>query len=171
VKIEKGFPANRPLPEFFVEWRSGFENIVEEEFGPIDYLNRDKGGFFTVAAQWLFCPLMVEYRGCIAVIKASDGVRGLLDSRAHNIDGWYAKFDGDVPKTEFMINLLNIPDLFASVDIAPFEDGLPELARSVAKCWESLARQQFPDRNIVAEVFDADDDSLGPEITLYTVPN
>lgn len=53
-------PAGRPLPAFFVNWRSHW---TPGDLDPTDYLDLEGGIAHVLAAQWLFCPDFVTYRG------------------------------------------------------------------------------------------------------------
>ena len=157
----------REVPRFVVEWRAGF-GAGAEDFTPLDYLNQDQGVPFTIAAQWLFCPDFVEYRGCVVVVKNGDDEGNLTDQEKAGIDAWYDYFHGDIRNTESKANLLNIPDLFASTDITAYEQDLPALARSVARCWEGLLALQFPDHRFTVEVLGDSATEVGPDITFHT---
>jgi hypothetical protein len=99
---------------------------------------------FAIAAQWLFCPNFVEYRGCVVVVKNGDG-EGNLGDQKENVEHWFDYFRGDIRNTEAKANLLRIAGLFVSTDDDPYEQNPPALARSVARCWEGLLAVQFPD--------------------------
>ncbi|MCA1671343.1 MAG: hypothetical protein LC799_03775 [Actinobacteria bacterium] len=157
---------DREVPGFVTEWRAGFEG--GEDFTPLDYLNQDQGVTFTIAAQWLFCPNFVEYRGCVVVVKNGDDEGNLTDQNKANIDAWYEYFHGDIRSTEGKANLLHIADRFASIDVTPYEQYLPALARSVARCWEGLLAVRFPDRRFTTEVYGDSPSELDPNITFYT---
>ena len=158
---------DREVPRFVDEWRAGFGEGAEG-FSPLDYLNQDQGLPFTIAAQWLFCPNFVEYRGCVVVVKDGDDEGDLTDQEKAGIDAWYDFFHGDIRRTEAKANLLHIAGLFASTDVTPYEQDLPALARSVARCWEGLLTLRFPDRRFTVEVFGDSASERDPEITFYT---
>lgn len=49
-----------------------------------------------------------------------------------------------------------------------YEQYLPALARSVARCWEGLLTVRFPDRRFTVEVYGDSASELDPNITFYT---
>lgn len=163
---EVEFVRDRDVPHFVAEWRAGFEG--GEDFTPLDYLNQDQGLPFTIVAQWLFCPDFVEYRGCLVVVKEGDDEGNLTDQEKAGIDAWYDYFHGDIRNTEAKANLLHIAGLFVSIDEDPYEQYLPALARSVARCWEGLLGVRFPDRRLTVEVYGDSASELDPSITFYT---
>ncbi|MGH3937359.1 MAG: hypothetical protein ACRDTG_01785 [Pseudonocardiaceae bacterium] len=136
---EVEFSRDREAPHFVVEWRAGFEPDGED-FTPLDYLSLDRGLRFTIAAQWLYCPNFVEYRGCVVVVKNGDDDGNLADQK-NNVDHWYDYFHGDIPNTEAKANLFNIVGLFTGIEEIPYGDEryLPALARSVARCWRACS--------------------------------
>ncbi|MCA1673910.1 MAG: hypothetical protein LC799_17485, partial [Actinobacteria bacterium] len=107
---------DREVPRFVAEWRAGFEG--GEDFTPLDYLSADAGLPFAIAAQWLFCPNFVEYRGCVVVVKNGDDEGNLCDQK-ENVDHWFDYFRGDIRNTEAKANLLRIAGLFGSTDDDP----------------------------------------------------
>lgn len=159
---------DREVPRFVAEWRAGFVGQDAERLTSLDYLSANQGLPFAIAAQWLFCPNLVEYRGCVVVVKEGDDKGNLTDREKVSIDAWYDYFHGDIRSTEGKANLLHIAGLFASTDDIPYEQYLPALARSVARCWEGLLAVQFPDRRFTVEVYGDSASELDPEITFYT---
>jgi hypothetical protein len=158
---------DRAIPRFVAEWRAGFVGEGAEGLTPLDYLSANQGLPFAIAAQWLFCPDFVEYRGCVVVVKQGDDEGNLTDQEKAGIVAWLDYFHGDIRNTEAKANLLRIGGLFASTDEDPYEQYLPALARSVARCWEGLLALQFPGRQFTVEVLDSASDA-DPEITFYT---
>ena len=73
---------------------------------------------FAIAAQWLFCPNFVEYRGCVVVVKNRDD-EGNLGDQKENADHWFDYFRGDIHNTEAKANLLRISGLFVSQTMIP----------------------------------------------------
>ncbi|MQA87555.1 MAG: hypothetical protein GEV03_23760 [Streptosporangiales bacterium] len=159
--------AGRALPRFFTEWRALFGDDAAD-FTPIDYLNQQEGLPFVIAAQWLFCPTFTKYRDCVVIVKDLDG--GLSDGEKKVIDDWLEVFDGDTSKTETKKNLLILSDIFTSFDTEPYEEDLSRLARTLARCWQGLLKLEYPERDLVVEVYD-DEWSYGPEVTFYTRPS
>lgn len=159
---------DREIPHFIAEWRAEWVGEGVEDFTPLDYLSANHGLPFAIAAQWLFSPNFVEYRGCVVVVKNGDDEGNLTDGNKANIDDWYDYFHGDIRNTEAKANLLHIAGLFASTDEDPYEQYLPALARSVARCWEGLLALRFPDRQFIVEVYGDSASELDPNITFYT---
>lgn len=158
---------DRAVPRFVAEWRAGFGEDAKG-LTPLDYLSANQGLPFAIAAQWLFCPDFVEYRGCVVVVKEGDDEGNLTDQEKAGIDAWYDYFHGDIRNTEAKANLLRIAGLFASTDEDPYEQYLPPLARSVARCWEGLLALRFPDHRFTVEVRGDSASEADPEITFYT---
>ncbi len=158
---------DRDVPHFVAEWREGFE---PGDLTPLDYLSLDQGLAFTIAAQWLFCPNFVEYRGCVVVVKDGDDEGNLTDEHKKTIDDWLDYFREDIPSTEVKANLLHLSGVFTGFGEIPKEYDLYllALARSVARCWEGLLAVQFPDRRFTVEVYGDSVSELDPEITFYT---
>lgn len=106
--------AGRRRPGFVTRWREEF-GASAADFTPIDYLGSETSLRHVIAAGWLFRPVFVEYRGCIKAVTEGDDVEELTDEEKKNIDHWYEYFDGDITKTEAMINLFNVNGVFASL--------------------------------------------------------
>lgn len=157
---------DREIPGFVAEWRAEFEG-GGEGLSPLDYIGINQALPFAIASQWLFCPNFAEYRGCVVAIKYGDDGT-LTDEKRANVDRWYEYFHGDIPNTEAKVNLLHIPGRFGLNENDPYEQYLPALARSVARCWEGLLAVQFPDRRFTVAVHGDSPDELDPEITFYT---
>jgi hypothetical protein len=128
------------LPGFFVAWRDGFGPDAAD-FSPLDYLNQEQAVPFVIATRWLFCPDLTEYRDCVVVVKnvlknraVDTEESGLAEHDKAIVDDWLTALGDDRPAVEAKVNLLNVADLFASVDTAPFENDLPGLAGSIAEC-------------------------------------
>jgi hypothetical protein len=156
------------LPGFFVEWRDGFGPDAAD-FSPLDFVNQEQAVPFVIAARWLFCPDFIEYRGCVIVEKnRAVGGSGLAPADQAIVDDWFSTLGDDRAAVEAKVNLLNVADLFASVDTTPFEDDLSGLARSIAECWQGLLAVRYPGRRFTVEVYD-DDFGAGPEVTFHSV--
>lgn len=158
---------DRAVPRFVAEWRAGFGEDAKG-LTPLDYLSANQGLPFAIAAQWLFCPDFVEYRGCVVVVKEGNDEGNLTDQEKAGIDAWYDYFHGDIRNTEAKANLLRIAGLFALTDEDPYEQYLPPLARSVARCWEGLLALRFPGHRFTVEVLGDSASEADPEITFYT---
>lgn len=159
----------REVPHFVAEWRAGFEP-GGEDLAPLDYLSVEHGLPFTIAAQWLFCPDFVEYRGCVVIVTDGGDEGNLTNQDKKTIDDWLTYFRGDIRNTEAKANLLRIAGPFTGLREIPdeYEQYLPALARSVARCWKGLLAVRFPDRRFTVEVYGDSASELDPEITFYT---
>jgi hypothetical protein len=150
----------RRFPEFLDRWREA----NGEDFTPIAYLSQREGPPFAIAAQWLFVPDFVSYRGGIFRTELP---RGLGEREREHLDQSYAKFDGDVSEVEKIGNLLTLYDNFAPSELTPRKDeDLSQLARSIARSWDALLRVEFHDRTFQVTVSD-DERSYGPQITFF----
>lgn len=150
------------FPDFLDEWRE----VNGEDFTPISYLYQPDSVRFVIAAQWLYVPDFVEYRGGVF---RSELPRGLGDRKRANLDGWFDKFDGDVSKVENVGNLLALWGSVLASDTDQYDEDLSQLARTLAKTWDALLRVEFPDRAFQVEVYDDDDE--GPQVTFFSRPN
>lgn len=161
--------TERTIPKFFVEWRDRLGPDARD-WSPIDFINQESAVPFVMAARWLFCPDFFEYRDCVFVVKntaPSTNDPHLTEHDKAIIDDWFRVLRNDRAAVESKTNLLNVAALFASVDIAPFENDLLGLARSIAECWQGLLMVRFPDRRFTVEVYDDGSDS-GPELTFHS---
>jgi hypothetical protein len=149
------------FPEFLAEWRE----VNGEEFTPVAYLHQPEAVRFVIAAQWLYVPDFVEYRG--GIFRAELPL-GLTDRRRKNLDGWFDKFNGDIPKVENVGNMLSLWGSLLSSDTDQFDEDLSQLARTLARAWDALLRVEFPDRAFQVEVYD--DDEEGPQVTFFSRP-
>ncbi|MEE6258205.1 hypothetical protein [Plantactinospora sonchi] len=144
----------RLLPGFFVEWRSGWGESASS-WGPTDYLNQEAAVPAVVAAGWLFNPSTVGYRGGIFLRDRFD---------AATVDRWFSQFPDDPGRIEAVVNTVTLYDLFVNVDLDPYEDGLPGLARDIAACWAGVLARRYPDRNVQVRT----EDAYGPSVTFWT---
>lgn len=90
---------------------------------------------------------------------------GLTHDEKAAVDEWLNHLGDNVPAVESKVNLLNLRDLFASVDLTPFDNDLLGLANSIAECWRGLLAVRYPQRRFNVEVYDLED---GPELTFYS---
>ncbi len=157
MNAEEPASGARELPRFFVEWRTLFGQ-AGADFTPVDYLNQPAGPPFVIAAQWLFCPEFVEYRGCVVMAHRLD---------AKVLDEWFVELDGEVSRIEAVANLVSLYDVFTACDVAAYEADLSRLARAIARCWRGVLRMEYPERDFQVEVYD-DERSHGPEITFFS---
>jgi hypothetical protein len=153
----------RKFPRFLDEWREA----NGEGFTPLSYLNQPDAVPFVIAAQWLFSPDFVEFRGGIFRTELPQGLTE--DTRAI-LDQWFDKFDGDVTKVERIANQLTLWDLFAVADVEPHDEELQQLARSIGRSWNALLKAEFSDRNFIVDVND-ENGSYGPQVTFSTAPS
>ncbi|MFE0024571.1 hypothetical protein [Amycolatopsis sp. NPDC059021] len=149
------------FPEFLDEWRE----VNGDDYTPLSYLDSSPDGLsFVVAAQWLFVPDFVEYRGGIFRAELPRG----LDGKGRKVlDDWFAHFSGDVSKVEEKGNLLILWDLSSEADA--HDDDLVQLARTLERLWRLQLKDRFPDREFTFEVLDGDG-SYGPQVTFYSTP-
>ncbi|MGH4017840.1 MAG: hypothetical protein ACRDT0_01070 [Pseudonocardiaceae bacterium] len=162
MTLDNGNHEERTLPQFFVEWR---EEMIqagnENDITPTDYLNQPGAAEFVIAAQWLFCPEFLEYRGCVMLARRFD-----LDI----VDEWFERLDGDATRVEMIANLVALYDLFTASETegqAPASEDILQLARTLQLCWRGLLHEQFSDRRFDVVVID-DETSNGPEVTFCT---
>lgn len=153
----------REFPRFLDEWREA----NGENFTPLDYLNQRDGVPFVAAAQWLFAPDFIEYRGGVFWTELP---RGLTSEDSALVDQWFDSLGGDVSKVERISNLLTLWDLFVAADAEPDIVGLDQLARSIGRTWDALLQAEFPERKFVVEVRDEDEGSYGPQVTFFSAP-
>jgi hypothetical protein len=146
------------FPDFLTEWREA----NGEDFTPISYLYQPDGTPFVIAAQWLYVPDFVEYRGGIFRTELP---RGLSDGKRRNLDEWFNVFNGDIPKVENVGNLLSLWGSLLARDTDQFDEDLSQLAKTLARAWDALLRVEFPDRAFQVEVYDDDDE--GPQVTFF----
>lgn len=148
------------FPEFLDEWR----DVNGDDYTPLSYLDSGPDGLnFVVAAQWLFAPDFVEYRGGVFRVELP---RGLGDKGHKVLDDWFVHFSGDVSKAEGKGNLIILRDLFSQADA---HDDLVQLARTLERLWCLQLNDQFPDREFTFEVLDGND-SYGPQLTFHSRP-
>lgn len=152
----------RKFPHFVTEWQP-----VEGDstFTPLDYLGAEDCIEATIAAQWLFCPEFLEYRGGVFFSKYPESSSG---ERKASLDAWISGREDQMSVAERNANLVTLPDVFSGSDTEPYEEDLSQLARSIAECWRALLKMRFPDREFTVEVFDDWDDPYDPKITFYS---
>lgn len=152
-------------PDSFPGFLDELREINGPDFTPLDYINTDVGIPYVIAAQWLYVPDFVEYRGGLFRTELPQG-KGEENLRI--LDQWYDKHNGNISKVERITNLLTFWDLFVGHDTEPYEEDLSQLARTVARSWDALLRAEFPDRPFRVEVYD--NDWYGPQVTFFSVP-
>jgi hypothetical protein len=158
---ERGQGTERPLPEFFLRWRSGWGDAAAT-WTPTDYLNQDSAVGATIAAGWLFNPTTVEYRGAVFLAERFD---------AATVDEWFGQYPGEPARIESVVNAVKLYDFFVNADIDPYDDSLPGLAADVGNCWRGVLALRYPDVNVRVEVTDgAKAGDYGPSVTFWTEP-
>jgi hypothetical protein len=149
------------FPDFLAQWRE----VNGENFTPTSYLYQLDATPFVIAAQWLYVPDFVEYRG--GIFRAELPL-GLSDNKRENLDEWFTVFDGDIPKVEHVGNLLPLWGSLLTRDTNQFDEDLSQLAKTLARAWDALLRVEFPERSFQVEVYDDTDE--GPQVTFCSRP-
>jgi hypothetical protein len=153
--------ADRRLPRFFVEWRASWGETAVETFVPVDYLNQQEGSAFSIMAAWLFCPEVVEYRGCLFLAWRFD---------RENVDMWFGHFGKAPDRVEAMVNQVKLYDVFGNSDLGDTEDDLDQLAEAIGECWQGVLSGRYPERDITVEISGDEDGSYGPTVTFWSEP-
>lgn len=156
-----GDPAGpeRELPAFFRQWRADWK---DEKLSPSHYLDFEGGLRTVLAAAWLFCPETVEYRGCVFLKERFQ--RG-------TIDDWFTELGDDLRRIEAVVNHIELWDTFANTPLSDDDQlgaELPQLARTLAECWQGVLSARHADRKITVEVSDEESGSYGPTVTFWT---
>lgn len=152
--------GERERPGFVEEWSTKFTGSPSH-LTPVDYLDSDEGYRATACATWLFCPETVEYRGGVFLAERFT---------AGNADDWIDHFDGSVDQAEDVVNETRLFDLFGYANIDAYGIGLAhQVAVAIGECWQGVLERRFPDRDVIVEVRDEDDDAYGPSVTFWTV--
>lgn len=149
----------RKFPRFFDEWF----RVNGDLFTPRMFLGQPEGFEFVVAAQWLYVPDFVEYRGGIFTVQRPIG---LTDRAKGILDDWFAHYGGEVAPVERIGNLLELWDLFDESDVEEFHDEIMQIAYSMRDSWLALLKLRFPGRDF--EVYVSDDHETGPGISFCT---
>jgi hypothetical protein len=149
----------RRLPKFFVDWCNQWEGRSSADFTLSDYINHQQGLTLVVAAGWIFCPATIEYRGGLFLVDRFN---------QKNVDQWLAQFDGDVGRTEVMVNQTKLYDLFGSQDIEGHDTDLSQLSEAIGECWQGVLSARYPDLDIVVEISGEEDGSYGPTVTFWS---
>jgi hypothetical protein len=132
------------------EWN----NVTGARHGVANFVGNSVHPEVLLAASYLLWPTFVEVAGCV--------VRADCDGAA-NVDAWLSSLDGDVARTEAVVNHLHLWDVFAQ-----YEDSkalLSELADVLVDLWDAALRRAFPQRTF--EV--VRDDHYGPGLTFSSV--
>ncbi|MFI5936282.1 hypothetical protein [Actinoplanes sp. NPDC051494] len=156
---ERGHDGPRPLPEFFLNWRSGWGDAAAS-WTPTDYLNQDSAIAATVAAGWLFNPSTVRYRGAIFLAERFN---------APNVDEWFERYPEESARVEAVVNTVALYDFFVNADTDPYENSLPGLAADVGVCWRGVLTLRYPDLDVHVETTDGSGSGeYGPSVTFWT---
>lgn len=133
----------------FVEWSQSFTPPTSA----IHYLSERLTVTDAVLLLNLLTPPLIEVDGCV-----------LREDRysPENFRDWSDHFDGSVQDIEWIINQVNLWDVFNPTDNAD-EQALEDIARTIAAIWPDHARRTFPDRTFESALTD----SYGPGVTLF----
>jgi hypothetical protein len=149
------------FPDFLEEWNRN----AGDSFSLTFYLGTSEGLLYVVAAQWLYAPDFIEYRG--GVFRA-DLPRGLSERKRASIDEWIDEPGGSVSKAEYHSNWLLLWDMFAACDLEKFDEDIIQLGRTIKCVWDALLKAKYPNRNFRVEYSD-DNEDHGPQVTFYSV--
>jgi hypothetical protein len=153
----------RGFPEFVYDRDV---NEVPDGNYALDYLDSASGLRCSIAAQWLFVPEFVEYRGGVFF---TDVPAGFSQGRRKTLDGWFEKYEGLAAPVEKIGNWLILWFQFGSDRelMMELDSELVQLGRTIRDCWDALLRVRYPDRRF--EVVFTDDDDHGPQVTFHSV--
>ncbi len=155
-QIESRVTSPDDFPWFVNEWRE----INGPHFTPLSYIGMGEGISYVIAAQWLYVPTFVEYRGGLFRAVHPGGV---IEDNLGTVDDWFDAYDGDVSSVERTVNTLGLWDLFTGTDIGPYEDDLLPMALTIVRAWDALLRVEYPDREFEVKVLDSE--AYGPQVT------
>ena len=124
-----------------------------------DYLAVEGGATLALAFAELFCPRLIEVRGCILLEQHYEASR---------FEEWWANLDGDIRAIELVINHIHIWDLFDQDEEELPEVALLHLAQVLAMGWRVAVAQQYPDRRFEVTVTEAAEE-YGPTIHAASV--
>ena len=147
------------VPSFLVELRAKYG----EGYTAINYLGGLDALSYVMAAQWLYIPDFMAYRG--GVFRTALPV-GLTERRRKNLDDWFDHYEGTVASVELMGNSLELWDTLGIDDPIPLDQDLIDLGKTLASVWLAILECSFPGLSIRMQ-FEDDDDS-GPQVSFAT---
>jgi hypothetical protein len=121
------------------------------------YLEHETSLLSTMFVVELVFPYLIEVRGCI-----------LREDKYEesNFNHWWNALNGDLEQVERIVNHLPMRFFFDPADVVE-ERALEVLADRFALGWRTQAALQFPDRPIVVDVVEGNEDE-GPTVLMYT---
>lgn len=137
----------------YVEWKKANEN----KFSWWNYVNLKADLKTALAFAKFFSPELIQYKGCI-ILKDK--------FNKENFDLWQAECNFQKTDIEKIVNLYEVADFFHINTGADdnYNEQLYALGQVLKYYWSISFKEQFPNNNIVVEVFTEFDDIF---ITVY----
>ncbi|TCS96768.1 hypothetical protein EDD58_101409 [Hazenella coriacea] len=134
----------------FTEW----SRVNEEHFSWWSYVNMKADIQTALGFAKFFSPAIVELEGCL-FLKDQFSQR--------RFEGWKRSCNGDSTCMEKMMNLYQLRDFF-HLNVQNEDDQQDELlitlGRVLEHFWSLKFKHQYPDREVIVEVFEEDDGEL-----------
>jgi hypothetical protein len=109
----------------------------------------------------LFWPVFVEQRGCVLIEHRADD-----DAVAEALE----RAGGELRRVEELLNRVSLRQEMPFEDSEVEDETFLEVARILRRGWLAALAEQFPDRRVVVELLDSEDDWHGPTLYLTSAP-